>query len=140
MNISKVPVGYRLTQARKSLSLSIDDVVSILKIKQKAISMMEEDKYPHQAIDVFTKGQLVGYCRLLKLDPQLIINLLEAKGYDFPLNESTKIDLPKRRYPKKLLIAIVLIGLLFYFIPETSTQTHQVTQPLKRDLQYEQPL
>lgn len=139
MNSSKQPIGYRLTSAREQLSLSIDDVVSILKIKAKVIIALEQDAYPNQMIDIFTKGQLVSYCKLLKIEPQIILNTLEAKGYDFQADNPT-LEPNKRKFNpllKKLIIGMGIILAIIGIIPTHQEETATFTQPLIKDYNYE---
>lgn len=139
MNSSKQPIGYKLTAAREDLSLSIEDVVSILKIKQKTIQALEEDAYPNQVIDIFTKGQLVSYCKLLKIEPQIMLNTLEAKGYDFQ-SEATVIMKKSYILPpkyKKICMGILALLAFIWMIPESHEEKATFTQPLIQDYNYE---
>lgn len=125
------PIGRQLQAARDAQSLAIYDVEAILKIKAPVIEMLENDLYPSQNIDVFIKGQLISYCKLLNVNSQTIINCLESKGYDFPLGEkkqpSSQPPRPKRKLPVMTLSGLAAIILYYAF---TGSQEPTPTKPL----------
>ena len=137
------PIGKQLQAARDAQSLAIYDIEAILKIKAPVIEMLENDLYPSQNIDVFIKGQLISYCKLLNINPQTIINCLESKGYDFPLSEqkqtATQAPQPKRRIP---VITLSVLAVLILYFAFTGTQEQDqakplFTQPLKIEQHYD---
>ena len=137
------PIGKQLKAARDAQSLAVYDVEAILKIKAPVIEMLENDLYPSQNIDVFIKGQLISYCKLLNINSQTIINCLESKGYDFPLGEKkeapTQTAKPKRRIPVVTLSFLVALILYFSFTGSQEQAPHQplFTQPLKIEQHYD---
>ena len=138
------PIGKQLQAARDAQCLSIQDVEAILKIKPLVIQMIEQDLYPTQNIDVFTKGQIISYCKLLNLNPQTIINCLEAKGYDFPVAQnkdmqSKSVQEPKRKTPWLILGSITLLLLFNSFSSsrQHTTTKPAFTQPLKIESHYD---
>ena len=137
------PIGKQLQAARDAQSLAIYDIEAILKIKAPVIEMLENDLYPSQNIDVFIKGQLISYCKLLNINSQTIINCLESKGYDFPLGEKKKAVTqalkPKRRIP--IVTLSFLAALIMYFAFTEKQEPAQAkplfTQPLKIEQHYD---
>ncbi|MEC7030191.1 MAG: helix-turn-helix transcriptional regulator [Pseudomonadota bacterium] len=140
---SSHPIGRQLAQARSAQSLAIHDIEAILKIKPAVIEMLESDQYPSQNIDVFLKGQLISYCKLLNINPQTIINCLEAKGYDFPLGQQTPKEAPKAKQKSfKLAAALPIISIIMVYIAFTGSDSpekaqHQFTQPIKIEQHYD---
>lgn len=138
MNERHIPIGQQLIEASKKQSLSRDDILSILKIRAHTLDIIEKDQYPSQEIDVFLKGHIVAYCRLLKITPQTILNQLEAKGYDFSKPKKTKQPVHKK-HKKYWLLFIPFVILLFLISSEPRTQKkHKIVQPLSLEYQYEQ--
>ena len=127
-------VGYLLTKAREEQKLSIDEVVSILKVRRHIIDTIENDGYTDQRIDVYFRGHIVAYCRLLNLNHKNILNNLEAKGYDLYQQEPAKTK-PKseRSYSPKLILPLASICIMitiYNYIPDSSPQQRtSVTKP-----------
>ena len=139
MNERQIPIGQQLVEASKKQSLSRDDILSILKIRAHILDIIEKDQYPSQEIDVFLKGHIVAYCRLLKITPQTILNQLEAKGYDFSKPKKNKRPIDNRRNKYWLLLLIPFVMLLLLISSEPRTQKkHKIVQPLSLEYQYEQ--
>lgn len=129
---STTPIGQQLIEGRQSIGLSRADVISILRIREQILDIIEGDLYPEQTIDVFLKGHIVAYCRLIKITPQTILNQLESKGYDFPRPLARNLeDKPKRKLHKHLWI--LPVGLIVFWIlssiPSTSEPARSIAQP-----------
>ena len=142
MNSETAPIGHELKIARETLALTINDVMAILKIKPQVVEMIEGDHYPNQTLDVFTKGHIVAYSKLLKVNPQTIINKLEAKGYDFPAPKQANEAEEKPKslsFPKKPLIIgglaiYAFISLVSYQKPK---QERSITPPVLQGTYYQ---
>ena len=141
------PIGKQLQKARDALSLALHDVEAILKIKAPVIQMLENDAYPSQNIDVFVKGQLISYCKLLNINAQTIINCLEAKGYDFPLGQQPPQNThskPSNKSSKRILFimicSLIMICMLISIVSSSSTSAPSkpsFTQPIKLEPHYD---
>ncbi len=138
---STLPIGNQLRDARDAQSLGVHDIEAILKIKATVIDMLESDDYQSQKIDVFTKGQLISYCKLLNINPQKIINCLEAKGYDFPTIQKAEPVMTKKSYPinLKILLPVFVLIIFIYALTGTEEVSEQprFTQPLKQESYYD---
>ena len=141
MSNDTLPVGQDLRLAREALSLSISDVIAILKIKQQVIEMIESDQYPEQTIDIFIKGHIVTYSKLLKINPQTIINKLEAKGYDFPIQKSKEPSSKKKQPSRKKFQLLILMIIGYSFIQSFNVQPtkkeRKITPPMLQEKYYE---
>lgn len=126
MSYSQTPIGQQLARARESIGLSPDDVLSILRIRHQVLETIEHDQYPEQVIDVFLKGHIVAYCKLVKITPQTILNQLESKGYDFPRPLERTIEEKKSwSIPTYVWAApVVLLLLSFLFSPSDQPESH----------------
>ena len=131
-------VGAELSAARNKQQLTQSDITSILKIKRQIIDMLENDTYPSQEIDVFIKGHLISYCRFLRINAQNILNKLEAKGYNLPVQDASDTQEVEESAPVKrkgiyiAFVSIILFSLLvFRPAPVTNKQSTNITQPIR---------
>jgi cytoskeleton protein RodZ len=72
-------LGQRLREARQARGLSIDDVVHTLKFSTRQIEAVETDRMEVLPSSVFQRGLVRSYARLLKLDPEPLLALIEAQ-------------------------------------------------------------
>lgn len=72
-------VGLLLRKAREARGLSVADVVSALKYSPRQIEALEADEMPLAPGNVFVRGIVRSYARLLKLDPEPLLALIEAE-------------------------------------------------------------
>lgn len=129
MSGQHTPIGQQFIETRERLSLSLDDIVSILRIKPQVLQIIEQDAYPSQEIDIFLKGYIVTYSRLLKIDPQTILNQLEAKGYNFP-KDIMKEKRKERSQKSNYLWGIpVVVFLLFILMPKSQQEEKRAIAP-----------
>lgn len=142
MNSESSLVGQELKNARENISLTVSDIMTILKIKPAVIQMIELDDYPEQKIDIFLKGHIVAYSKLLKINPQTIINRLEAKGYDFIDSKQktpaeTKVKKSINRKPFYVLTGLFLFYLLLNNKPVAQPTSRTITPPMVQETYYE---
>lgn len=128
------PIGHQLIEERERQSLSPKVVLSILRIREQILDIIENDLYPSQEIDVFLKGHIVSYCRLLKINPQTILNQLEAKGYDFPQPKKPTVPQEKKR-TRLWLLLLLPFGILLLLSFESGPQApkRQIAQPISQE-------
>lgn len=132
MSNLQIPIGQQLIEGRQNIGLSREDIISILRIREQILDTIENDLYLEQTIDVFLKGHIVAYCKLVKITPQTILNQLESKGYDFPKPLAPQLEIAeKKKHP--WLLSSILISLIFIFILfssfEPTEQKRVITQP-----------
>ncbi len=77
-------LGLLLRKAREARGLSIDDVVHALKFSARQIEAIEADRMDVLPGAVFLRGLVRSYARLLKLDPESLLGLVESS---MPLEE-----------------------------------------------------
>jgi cytoskeleton protein RodZ len=73
-------LGESLRNARLARGLSIDDVVHALKFSARQIEAVEAGHMEILPGAVFQRGLVRSYARLLKLDPEPLLNLIEAQA------------------------------------------------------------
>lgn len=114
--------GRRLAQARALHDLSPSDVARQLKLSVWQIEALEAGQFDRLPGPVFVRGFIRNYARLLKLDPE---DLLQSAGDSLPQQAprpetppSQDIPFPTaqtRRWPGYAIAAAVLVaGLAFY--------------------------
>ena len=86
-------LGLLLRKAREARGLSIDDVVHALKFSARQIEAIEADRMDVLPGAVFLRGLVRSYARLLKLDPESMLGLVESR---MPLEE------PEIRAPENM--------------------------------------
>ena len=67
-------IGKRIQLVRRDLGLSIDDIAKQLNLTTEVIQYLESDNYKMTKKDVFYRGYLRSYARLLGLPEDEIIN------------------------------------------------------------------
>ena len=132
-------VGQTLAQAREQKGLTIDEVVSILKVRKQIIDMIENDLYETQGIDVYIKGHIITYCKLLDMNHKTVLNNLEAKGYDLYQPQNIPASLPNGEKNRKKVLAAIFGSLIILSIYDFSTRTHtnKPYQEIKKPLTYQ---
>ena len=66
-------VGARLRQAREAQGLAIDDVAQQLKFAPRQIESLEHERFDRLPGPTIARGMVRNYARLLKLDPEPLI-------------------------------------------------------------------
>lgn len=74
-----VSLGQRLRETRQARGLSIEDVVQALKFSAKQVEAIEADRMEILPNSVFQRGLVRSYARLLKLDPEPLLALIESQ-------------------------------------------------------------
>jgi cytoskeleton protein RodZ len=72
-------VGAELKQAREALGLSVDDVAQQLKFAPRQIESLEHERFERLPGPTIARGMVRNYARLLKLDPQPLLERMAPK-------------------------------------------------------------
>lgn len=140
-------MGDKLTRAREALGLDIGDVAAKLKLSERQIEAMEAEDFAHLPGEVFSRGFVRNYARLLKLDPdQLIvpvdIHAAVAETITAPSEGVIFASPGLRRWVLLPLLAlgffVLLVALLYYWLRQgedtlvghTPVPAAAVSQPL----------
>lgn len=89
----KLLAGSSLRAARERAGLSIAEVAHSLKFSPRQIETLEADEYSSLPGNTFVRGFVRGYAKLLKLEPEALLALLE---------ERTPAVLPDVRPPQNM--------------------------------------
>ena len=72
-------VGRELAQARQAHGLSVADVAQQLKFAARQIEALEQGRYAELPAGTFARGMVRTYARLLKLDPEPLVERIAAR-------------------------------------------------------------
>lgn len=106
--------GAVLAAARTAQNLSLDDVARQLKLSVSQVAALEAGAYGRLPGPVFVRGFVRNYARLLKVDPDRVLGMLEeAPGREVPNQMPTARGVPfptqkPRRWPRVALLAALL--------------------------------
>lgn len=73
-------LGLLLRKAREARGMSVDEVVHALKFSAKQVEAIESDQLEVLPGAVFQRGFIRSYARLLKLDPEPLLGLIEVSA------------------------------------------------------------
>jgi cytoskeleton protein RodZ len=73
-------LGLLLRKAREARGMSINDVVHALKFSARQIDAVESDRLDTLPGAVFQRGIVRSYARLVKLDPESLLGLIEVSA------------------------------------------------------------
>lgn len=114
--------GARLSEARQVQNLTTVDIARRLKLSVWQIEALESGQYHRLPGPIFVRGFIRNYARLLKLDPE---ELLQAAADSLPQSAprsetppSRDIPFPTattRRWPRYAIAAAVVVGLLAFY-------------------------
>lgn len=77
-------VGRKLRAAREALRLSVEDVAQTLKFSPRQIELIEADNYAALPGTTIVRGFTRSYARLLKLDAEALLHLLDDRTPSLP--------------------------------------------------------
>ncbi len=90
----KLP-GRILAEARRERGMSVEDVAAALRLSARTVASVEEDRYEALPPDIFVRGYLRAYARLLELDPAPLLEAFAAHsggGRERPLQVRTPVQ------------------------------------------------
>ena len=125
-------IGSILSEARKKVGLSLDDVEEATKIRRKYIKALEENNFEIIPGQVYVRGFLRNYARFLSLDGEELVqqyneaNRDQIENTDAP--HETNIQKPEKTgkgHQKYLLAASVVVLVGFIYLLGTSNNSLQ---------------
>jgi len=122
--ISKIQtLGERLAAHRSDLGLSIAKAAKLLNLNSRYLKLFESDAYQQLPADVYTWNILKNYSRLLKLNPDMVVETFK-KEKDFHLKtqkqkEQIKVNrflnfFLNPRLLKYAFVFLIIASVLFY--------------------------
>lgn len=86
--------GQKLVQIRIANNISVADMAARLKLPEKRIVAIESGQFTDKKLDIFDRGHIRNYCRVLREDieeaqnlSQEIFDLLKQDNYDLQLDD-----------------------------------------------------
>lgn len=130
--------GARLAQVRDQQGLSMQAVVSQLRITRSKLIALESDNYEQFPSDTFVKGYIRAYSRLLGLDEeQLISQYLDYQRANTQVSQLMQAkdmaDVPlavnRQSLPLFAVAALLVLGGVFMFWPADQAPRQVVKSP-----------
>lgn len=127
-------VGSQLRAAREARNMSVADAAKALKLSSHQVVALEGDDWSHLPGTII-RGFIRNYARLLKLDPEPLMNALTAlqmpqpPTLDLPAGSNTALPqtgkTERRDYVAVFFgVALIVIALLaYFFVPEDFWQS-----------------
>lgn len=131
-------IGRRLAEAREAQHLSIADVANRLKLSVSQVEALERDAYDRLPGPVFVRGFARNYARLLRLDPDDIVQAVDAHlpkpPVPQPAGSDANIPMPERsggRWPwlAGIAAAVFLGAALIDVLWEEASKPAPVAEP-----------
>jgi cytoskeleton protein RodZ len=72
-------VGAELLRAREALGLSVPEVAQQLKFAPRQLEALEQERFDELPSGTFVRGMVRNYARLLRLDPQPLLDALAGR-------------------------------------------------------------
>ena len=132
--------GCLLREAREAAGLSISDVADRLHLLQSVVSSLEKDCYERMRGEIFVKGYMRNYAKLLGLDDKQLLELYLGQRADRGPGEALSRNTARRSVQGQksggrirrfgvLALLVAMAALMFMFnrdpAPQRSTGTGQ---------------
>jgi cytoskeleton protein RodZ len=108
--------GELLRSQREMLELSVQHVADTLNLTMHFIRSLESDSYDKLPGDVFVRGYIRSYARLVRLDPDQLIEIYDAFGDKKQARKQEAIKRYTRRRRDKNRPWVIVSGLAFVLV------------------------
>lgn len=142
-------VGRILREGRERQGLSVDDVVSKIKLAARQVVAMEADDFKSLPETAFLRGFVRSYAKLLQIDAQPLLDALPGAAVTAPVVDLLHVETPfpersvRQQNVNLLIAAFILVGVIAGFVfwqgsssqpeaetPVTVADAAQVSTPL----------
>ncbi len=109
------PIGYALRLERERSGLSLLEVSRISRVPLKSLEALEDGRFDDLPGDVFSRGFLRSYARVLQVEPTPLLEAfdhLRGPTVEAPLPVVSPVDLQGRAPNRRFGVAIAFIVLL----------------------------
>ena len=113
---ARLTPGELLRSQRETLGLSVQHVADTLNLTMHFIRSLESDSYDKLPGDVFVRGYIRSYARLVGLDPDQLIEIFDAYGDKKQARKQEAIKRYTRRRRDKNRPWVVVSGLAFILV------------------------
>lgn len=123
-------LGDKLKQAREAKKLDIKEVARKLKFKPEVLMAMEQNDYSDTRSEVFARGYLKSYARLLALDEAEVLADFEQHAYagsiathkpQFIQEESYAVKQPSFRWVSYLIVLLIIALVVWWGYDHTGS-------------------
>ena len=83
-------IGFTLKTARESFNKSLFDLSKLTNLSVKQLTLLEENKFDEIGEGVFVIGFLRIYAKVLRINPNLIIESYKANYENMSLEQSSR--------------------------------------------------
>jgi cytoskeleton protein RodZ len=114
--------GATLRRARERAGVSVEEVAERLNLLVSHLEALENDDYTHFSGEVFLRGYIRGYARLLELNEAPLLRALDERRAQRsgarPPGGASAPRHPVLRFAVVLLVALLIWGLAVYLLDE----------------------
>ncbi|MDQ7786400.1 MAG: DUF4115 domain-containing protein [Thermodesulfovibrionales bacterium] len=107
-------IGETLRKRREELNLELRQISDALKIKYDYLKAIEEGAYERLPADVYVKGYIREYARILNLDPETTLKAY-TQGLGKPQPDQQQPSPDQHTPPKKSRVLYILLPLIVLF-------------------------
>lgn len=110
-------LGVYLKQMREDAKLSIDDIAYQTRIPAKYISWLESGNYKNLPAEVYVKGFIAKYAKVLSLEKDDLLKIYFQESAAFNRARSKKNTVPTLKSPRFIItprFIAVMIGLMIF--------------------------
>lgn len=79
-NMEMVGPGHMLSEARKSLSITVEEVAKKLNFRVSLVENIERDYFDHQLPPTYNRGYLRSYAKFINVDINKVLNAYDTLG------------------------------------------------------------
>lgn len=138
---TNLPLGAQLQSARETLRMERKDAAAQLRLNESIIEMIENNTFPNSMPQIFIRGYIRSYGKLLQLPEDVIVAGLEpikppVANTDSPLPSPVSQTESPRQYRGIMKVASAVIGLTLIILAATwwqgkgSNETTLATQTI----------
>lgn len=113
---ARLTPGELLRSQREMLELSVQHVADTLNLTMHFIRALESDSYEKLPGDVFVRGYIRSYARLVRLDPDQLIEIYDAFGDKKQARKQEAIKRYTRRRRDKNRPWVIMSGVAFVLV------------------------
>ncbi len=136
--------GQMLSEARKKLSMSVDDVAEKLKFKQGLVNEIEADDFDQKLPATFNRGYLRSYAKLVNVDIDEVISAYDMLGIAevqrSEMQSFSNLTEKQAEHSRLMWFSYLIVAILFGLMVLWWLQTSETTIPEKIKSVIEQPI
>ncbi|CAL1329299.1 RodZ domain-containing protein [Candidatus Providencia siddallii] len=119
-DITILTIGQRLSQERKRLGLTVENIAKQLCLKTSTVNEIEQDIQPYGVEPTFLRGYIRLYARFVGISEHDINILLNTKSIvdisSVPLNDKKSFIFIKKYKQYKFYLIKIILFIIFFFI------------------------